>query len=155
MTRNQLVSLAGLGSAALLAGAFAFEYLGDMAPCVLCIWQRWPHAVAVVIMIAALALRRGRFLPLLGMTAALTTAAIGGFHLGVEQGWWEGLASCTASSLTGVNMADLLNPDVVVAAPIRCDAIAWALFGISMAGWNMIASLGLAGIWGLAATRQA
>jgi len=154
MTRNQLVALAGLGSAALLAGAFAFEYIGAMAPCQLCLWQRWPHAIAVGIMLGALALRKGRLLPLLGMAAALTTAAIGGFHVGVEQGWWEGLAACTASSLAGVSVADLLNPNVSVGAPIRCDAIAWQMFGISMAGWNMLVSLGLAGLWGLAAMRR-
>ena len=152
--RNQYVLLAGLGSAALLAGAFAFQYLGGLAPCQLCLWQRWPHAAAVAIMLVALVLP-GRILPVLGMLAALATAGIGVFHVGVEQAWWEGLASCTAGSIAGLDMADLLNPDVVVAAPVRCDAIAWSLFGISMAGWNVILSLGLAALWlGAARTRD-
>ncbi len=154
MTRTHLIALAGLGSAALLAGAFAFQFIGGMAPCTLCLWQRWPHAAAVVIMIVALVMP-GRLLPLLGMLAALTTAAIGGFHVGVEQGWWEGFASCTAGSIAGVSVEDLLNPNITVAAPARCDAIAWSLFGISMAGWNVVLSVFLAGIWGLAARRQA
>lgn len=154
MTRSQLIGLAGLGSAALLIGAFGFEYIGGMAPCQLCIWQRWPHAAAVLIMGIALMVP-GRIWPLLGLAAALTTAGIGGFHVGVEQGWWEGLASCTAGSISGISVEDLLNPNAAVAAPVRCDAIPWALLGVSMAGWNMIASLALAGIWGLAATRQA
>ncbi len=153
MTRTQLIALAGFGSAALLAGAFAFQHIGGMAPCQLCLWQRWPHAAAVVIMGLAL-MFPGRILPLLGMVAALSTAGIGMFHVGVEQGWWQGLASCTAGSISGVSMADLLNPDVTVAAPVRCDAIAWAMLGISMAGWNAIASVVLAGIWGVAASRQ-
>ena len=150
MTRIQLSLLAASGSAALLAGAFAFQYIGGMAPCQLCLWQRWPHAAAVLI--GALMLALGwRLLPWAGALAALTTAAIGLFHVGVEQLWWEGLASCTASSLQGVSTADLLNPDVVVAAPIRCDEIAWALAGVSMAGWNAILSLALAVIWVMAA----
>lgn len=150
MTRIQLSLLAASGSAALLAGAFAFQYIGGMAPCQLCLWQRWPHAAAVLI--GALMLALGwRLLPWAGALAALTTAAIGLFHVGVEQLWWEGLASCTASSLQGVSTADLLNPDVVVAAPVRCDEIAWALAGISMAGWNAILSLALAVIWVMAA----
>ncbi len=152
-SRTLLVALAGAGSAAMLAGAFAFQYVGGLAPCQLCLWQRWPHAAAVVIMVLALALP-GRLLPLLGLLAALATAGIGGFHVGVEQGWWEGLASCTASSLGGVSVSDLLNPDVDVAAPIRCDAIAWQMFGISMAGWNMIVSLGLAAVWAMAIRRS-
>ena len=151
--RTQFVALAGLGSAALLAGAFAFEYIGGLAPCQLCLWQRWPHAAAVAIMGLALLLP-GRLLPLLGMLAAKATAGIGVFHVGVEQAWWEGLASCTAGSISGVSVSDLLNPDVTVAAPVRCDAIAWSLLGISMAGWNVIASLGLAGLWLMAARQK-
>lgn len=154
MTRQQIIALAGFGSAALLAGAFAFQFLGGMAPCQLCLWQRWPHAAAVAIMVVALLLP-WRIWPLLGLLAALTTAGIGGFHVGVEQGWWQGLASCTAGSIAGVSVSDLLNPDVTVAAPVRCDAIAWQMLGISMAGWNMIASLGLAALWGMAAMRRA
>lgn len=150
MTRAQLSLLAAAGSAALLAGAFAFQYIGGLAPCQLCLWQRWPHAAAVVIGVLMLALG-WRVLAWAGALAALASAAIGAFHVGVEQKWWEGLASCTAGSIEGISTADLLNPDIVVAAPVRCDQVAWALAGISMAGWNMILSLALAGIWVLAA----
>ena len=152
MTRPQLILAATLGSAAILAGAFAFQYLGGLAPCQLCLWQRWPHAAAILI--GGLALLIGsRALPALGALAALTTAGIGAFHVGVEQKWWAGLASCTAGSIEGLSTADLLNPDIVVAAPVRCDAIAWQLAGISMAGWNVILSLLLVAIW-LAAARK-
>ena len=144
--RSLLILLAALGSAALLAGAFGFQYLGGMAPCELCLWQRWPHAAAVLIGVLALMIG-GRLWALLGMAAALATAGIGVFHVGVEQKWWEGLASCTGNSIAGISTADLLNPDVIVAAPVRCDAIAWSMMGVSMAGWNVIASLALALIW--------
>lgn len=147
-----LVALAGLGSAALLAGAFAFQHLGGLFPCALCLWQRWPHAAAVVIMVLAL-LVPNRWLMVLGALAALSTAAIGGFHMGVEYGWWEGLQSCSGGSVSGISMEDLLNPNAAVAAPVRCDQVAWSMLGLSMAGWNMVASLGLAGIWLLAARR--
>lgn len=153
LTRRTLTAVAMLGSAALLAGAFAFQYIGGMAPCQLCLWQRWPHAAAVLIGVLALALG-WRVLALLGAIAAATTAAIGAFHVGVEQKWWEGLASCTAGSIKGISTADLLNPDVVVAAPVRCDAIAWQLLGVSMAGWNVIISLGLMLVWVMAARRS-
>jgi disulfide bond formation protein DsbB len=153
-TRTQLVAAAGLGSLALLAGAFGFQYIGGLAPCQLCLWQRWPHAAAIVIMLAALVLP-GRILPVLGILAALATAGVGMFHVGVEQMWWEGLASCSGNSIAGLNVSDLLNPNVAIAAPIRCDAIAWSLFGISMAGWNVIVSLGLAVLWLMAARKPA
>ena len=154
LTRQQLTVLAMLGSAALLAGAFAFQYIGGLAPCQLCLWQRWPHAAAVGLGVLALTLG-WRVLAVAGAVAALVAAGIGAFHVGVEQKWWEGLASCTAGSIKGISTADLLNPDVVVAAPVRCDAIAWQLAGVSMAGWNVILSLVLMGVWLLAATRRA
>ncbi len=148
--RRFAILIAAGGSAAILLGAFAFQYLGGLAPCQLCIWQRWPHAAAIGIGILALILTRGilgRILPLVGSLAALASAAIGAFHVGVEQKWWEGLASCTAGSISGISTSDLLNPDVAVGAVVRCDAIAWSMFGISMAGWNVILSALLAMIW--------
>jgi disulfide bond formation protein DsbB len=145
--------LATLGSAALLAGAFAFQHIGGLAPCALCLWQRWPHAAAVLI--GALAFAAGwRGLAWLGLLAALVTAGIGLFHAGVEQGWWEGLAACSGGSIAGIPTADLLNPAADLPAPARCDEIPWALFGLSMAAWNAVLSLGLAGLW-LAAARRA
>ena len=152
MTRAQVIVIAAGGSAALLLGALGFQYLGGLAPCTLCIWQRWPHLAALVIGVLALRVR-GPVLPVLGALAVLASAGIAGFHAGVEWGWWAGLASCSAGSIAGVSTADLLNPDVIVAAPVRCDAVAWAFAGLSMAGWNAVMSVGLALVWRAAARR--
>jgi len=149
-TRAFTILLAAGGSLAILLGAFAFQYLGGLAPCQLCLWQRWPHAAAILIGALALFLTRGllrRILPLLGALAALATAAIGAFHVGVEQKWWQGLASCTAGSISGLSTDDLLNPDITVGAVVRCDEIAWQMFGLSMAGWNVVLSALLALLW--------
>jgi disulfide bond formation protein DsbB len=141
-----LILLATLGSVGLLGGAFAFQYIGGLAPCQLCLYQRWPHAAAIVIGLVAL-FTGWRGLAWLGALAALATAAIGVFHVGVEQLWWEGLATCTAGSIDGISATDLLDPSKDVAAVVRCDEIAWSMLGISMAGWNVILSLVLTGIW--------
>ncbi|ESW61158.1 MAG: dihydroneopterin aldolase [Rhodobacter sp. CACIA14H1] len=149
-TRTFAILVAAGGSFALLAGAFAFQYLGGLAPCQLCLWQRWPHAAAILAGLLALVITRGtpgRLLPLLGALAALASAGIGVFHVGVEEKWWEGLASCTAGSISGISTADLLDPNVDVGAVVRCDEIAWQMFGISMAGWNVILSALLALVW--------
>lgn len=152
MTRNSWTTLAAAGSLALVLGAFGFQYIGGLAPCQLCLWQRWPHAAAVLIGVLALWLGN-KIWPLLGAAAALTTAGIGLFHVGVEQKWWDGLASCTVDTLTGLSGADLLNTAITVGAPTSCGAVAWQMMGISMAGWNAILSLGLAVMWLLAARR--
>lgn len=147
LTRQRLIASAALGSALLLGGAFAFQALG-YAPCKMCIWQRYPHAVAIAL--GALAL----FVPLpaliaLGALAALTTAGVGGYHVGVEQGWWEGPTSCSAGAIGGVD-PDALFDQIMTAPLIRCDEIAWQFAGLSMAGWNMVFSLVLAGVWVMA-----
>ncbi|HAR54380.1 disulfide bond formation protein B [Roseovarius nubinhibens] len=152
MQRNVLIGLASLGSLALLVGAFGFQHLGGLPPCKLCIWQRYPHALAVLIGVAAVAIR-GRLLPLLGMAAALTTAGVGLYHTGVERGWWEGPTTCTSSGTSGMSAEDLF--DKIMTAPVvRCDDVAWELLGLSMASWNGLLSLGLAALWFLAYRRS-
>jgi disulfide bond formation protein DsbB len=148
--RSRLITLAMAGSLAMLAGAFAFQYIGGLAPCHLCLLQRWPHAAAVGIGLLALAVP-GRLLPLAGAAAALTTAGIGLYHTGVERLWWAGPTSCSAGSIAGIDVKDLLDPTIVVAPVVRCDEVAWQMLGLSMASWNGVVSLGLMLIWLLAA----
>lgn len=141
----RLVLLATLGSAAVLLGAYAFQHLGGMAPCKLCVWQRWPHGTAILVGLVILSIGEVR-LAWAGALATLSTALIGAYHLGVEQGWWEGPSSCSSSGVSGVSAEELL--EQILAAPlVRCDDIAWQMAGISMAGWNTILSLVLMAIW--------
>ena len=152
LTHRQLMVAAALGSAGLLAGAFVFQALG-YAPCKLCLWQRYPHGLAAALGFVAL------FLPLsliavLGALAALSSAGVGLYHVGVEQGWWEGPTSCSGGDI-GTLSADALLSQIMEAPLVRCDEIAWSLAGISMAGWNAILSVLLAALWSAAAIRQA
>ncbi|MFN6980104.1 MAG: disulfide bond formation protein B [Gemmobacter sp.] len=152
MTRTTLVLAAAGGSAALLAAALVSQYGFGLYPCALCLWQRWPHGAAIAIGLVALVLP-GRILPLFGALAALATAGVGGFHAGVEQGWWAGLASCAGGpGIAGLPPEALLDPTFPVATAPRCDDIAFQFAGLSMAAWNMILSAGLAALW-LAAAR--
>lgn len=153
MTRNILIFLAAAGSAAALAGAFASQYLWGMLPCALCIWQRWPHGLAVLAGVLGLALP-GRIWPILGALGAATSGAIAIFHSGVERAWWAGLDSCSGgSAIGGISGADLLNPDVNVAPIVRCDVPTEFLLGLTMANWNVFYSFALAVIWLMAARR--
>lgn len=151
MTRRQLFLLATLGSLGLLLGAFAFQYIGGLAPCKLCIWQRWPHAVAILI--GALALITGvQLLGYLGALAVLFGAGVALYHVGIEQKWWLGPTTCSSGSTEGLTPEQLL--EQIMAAPlVRCDEIAWEMLNISMAGWNGLFSVALAVIWILAARK--
>ncbi|WP_276714586.1 disulfide bond formation protein B [Pseudooceanicola nitratireducens] len=153
MTKFRTLTLiAAGGSLALLLGAFAFQHIGGLAPCKLCLWQRWPHAAAIAIGALALALGN-RVLAWLGALAALATVGIGIFHTGVERGWWEGPSTCTSSGMGNLSADELF--DKIMNAPlIRCDEVAWSMLGLSMASWNAIIALVLAAIWVKAALTQ-
>jgi disulfide bond formation protein DsbB len=142
-------------SAAVLAGALAFQHWGGLAPCVLCIWQRYAHGGIMVFAALALAMGRPQWrAPLLigAGVAALVGVGIAVFHVGVEQHWWQGTAEC-GSTLPPAATIDELRARLLAQPVVRCDEVAWSLFGISMAGYNAILSLALAGLAFAAARR--
>jgi disulfide bond formation protein DsbB len=147
---------AAAGSLALMLGAFAFQNIGGMAPCKLCIWQRYPHVIAILLGLLALTFENAKLRTLLilaGAVSTATTAVIGIYHAGVEQGIFEGPTSCTSGSIDKLSADDLLNQ--IMSAPlVRCDDIPWQLVGISMAGWNAIISLVLCALWLMALKRR-
>jgi disulfide bond formation protein DsbB len=123
----------------LLGGALGSQYIGGLHPCEMCYWQRWPHGAAILLAAASFtapaASSRSRLLTLLAAAAIAVSGAIGVYHAGVEAGIFEGFTTCTTTR--GMSLQD------IVAAPlVRCDQVQWSLFGISMAGWNAILSLG-------------
>ena len=152
LSRRNLMLIAGLGSAALLAGAFLFQALG-YAPCKMCYWQRYPHVAAALIGLTAL-FGTSRLLAAGGALAATITAVLGVYHVGVEQKLWEGPSSCTGGGggLAGLSGAELLSTDTIDKV-VMCDEVSWALFGISMPGWNAIFSALLVVVWIVALRR--
>lgn len=150
MTRVRLIAAAGLGSLALLLGAWVFQAAG-YAPCQMCVWQRWPHAAATLLAGVGVLVPATPVIAA-GALAALSTSGLGAYHAGVERGLWQGPATCAGGADIGALTPEDLMQQIMEAPLVRCDEIAWQLAGISMAGWNAIASFGLALVW-LAAWR--
>lgn len=154
-----LPGAAFLASGALIAGAWAFELIGGLAPCELCLWQRWPHYAVMIVALNALLFAGGATGRRLGVMAFLfglgwlAAAGIAGFHVGVEQQWWRGLEACGGGGI-GANLSlEDLKAQILAAPVIRCDEVPWSLFGISLAGYNFLASAGLAIVAGLTGAR--
>ena len=143
-----LAKLLSLGvPAALLAGAYGSQYIGGLAPCEMCYWQRWAHIAALAFALVALSGAgrlpdRGRSFVWLAGLAILVSGAIGAYHAGVEAGVFKGFTQCT-SVAGGGSSRDLL-AEIMAAPLVRCDQVQWELLGISMAGWNAILSTGSA-----------
>ena len=146
------ILLAGLGSFTLLASALLFQYLGELAPCPMCIWQRWPHLAAVLIALAATTVlwRQRRPLAVAGALTMTISAGLGAYHAGVEQGWWPGPAGCSGVDPSGLTPDELLTR-LAQTPLVRCDEIVWEFLGISMAGWNGLLSAAFALLWLFAA----
>ena len=145
MTPERGIAGCALISAALLTGAFLFEYVGDMAPCSLCIWQRWAHVGVIGAALIGTIMLPARIGLLLVAAAALTSFGVAGYHAGVEWTLWAGPAGCTANLGSAASSADLV--DQLLATPVvRCDDVPWSLFGLSMAGWNALLSLDITAV---------
>ncbi len=131
-------------SIAILGGAYAFQYLGGLQPCTLCLYQRWPWWVAGVLALLALFIvadrRLCRALVALSALSVLIGAGIAFYHVGVEQQWWAGPTACSGGGGTPQTLEEL-RTQVLSAPAVRCDEVAWSLFGISMAGYNGLISL--------------
>ena len=123
---------------ALIAAVYVAQYGFGLAPCEMCWWQRYPHFAAIPLANAAMitrGTRLGEALVRLAALAILVSGLIGAFHAGVEYGWWQGPTACSSTNLGDDPLASIMSAPL-----IRCDAPAWTLFGISLAGFNFLIS---------------
>lgn len=163
--RSQTLLRSGaIGTGAmLLLTAMAFQYIGGLEPCMLCVWQRAAHSATIAFgMVAALLAwsRRNNSQTPIGHTlqimcdAAAACAMLVGvglaiYHTGVEYTWWHAPTACSASNTSALlSSNDLLNFDSPAAAPpIACNVVLWRFLGLSMAAWNAMVSTLLVGVW--------
>lgn len=141
-------------SAFALAFALTAQYAFNMQPCVLCIYQRIPYAVVIALAIMgilatkAMGPRYGALNVALCGIAFLVNSGIAFYNVGVEQHWW--VSGCSTPTFANMSPEEALQ--AIRNAPLaRCDEIAWSLFGISMAGYNVLMCLVL-GFYGLIAS---
>ncbi len=159
--RLDLAFLAPFGifavSVAALANAYTAEYVFGLEPCILCLYQRIPYAIAGVLGGAALFRPSLRFRAVaVAGVVFLAGAALAFYHVGVEQHWWVSAASCGAGGGDGPATVDELRRLLMQAKPVKaCDQVDWTLFGLSMATYNVGLSLALAtaSLWAAAKIR--
>lgn len=138
-----------LAAAAMLAIAHAFERFGGYAPCLLCLKQRevywWAGGLSVAFMVIVRLPGGPRWRELtcwvLGLVF-LVGMGIAIYHAGAEWKFWPGPQACAASrgGVTAADLTALLNNTTKIRPP-SCETPAWVFAGLSMAGWNAVASL--------------
>lgn len=146
-----------------IAGAWFFQLVLDIRPCPLCLEQRYAYYLAIPLaVLVAFAGSRGasRSLLVAGLAvlalALLANAGLGAYHAGVEWGFWQGPTDCSGPIVDFGNTGNLLDSLNKVKV-IRCDEVQWRFLGLSLAGYNVLISLGLAAVavWGIARARSA
>lgn len=145
---ERVLGLAMIASAALLAGAHLFERVGGLLPCVLCLDQREAHWTGLAVAAAGVMLAR-LFKSRLAAASAVGAAALvysvstglAFFHVGVEYGYWPGPAICAAGG--PVDLSGIASSLDQPSAGPSCEDVQWRFLGVSMAGYNLLASAGL------------
>jgi disulfide bond formation protein DsbB len=133
-----------LTGALALGVAFGAQYFLGMAPCELCLWERWPYRILILLGAAALLVPPGARRALLWVAALtlLCGAGIAFLHIGVEQRWWPSpLPECNASNIVAGNLSSLIAS--LPATPSKpCDAPNFLIPGlpVSFATMDFIAA---------------
>jgi len=141
-------------SVAILAAVWIFQAFG-YAPCELCLTQRYAFYAAIPLaLLTALISRSAHGLARAGFgLMALVFAAnavLAAYHAGVEYHWWPGPTACTGGLTGSLNVNDLVNTLNSVKV-VRCDEVQLRIAGLSLAGWDVVASAILAVYAALAA----
>ena len=151
-TRAVLIAAASI---AILAAVWIFQGMG-YAPCELCLTQRYAFYAAIPLALgtALLASRSVHGLARIGFALLalvfLASAVLAAYHTGVEYHWWAGPTACTGGMTGSLDVNDLVNSLNSVKV-VRCDEVQLRIAGLSLAGWNVVASLVLAAYAALAA----
>ncbi len=136
-----------VASGVVLGAALLSQYWGGLAPCELCLLQRWPWAAAIVISFVATMVGSRPALPWVALLLAAVFAissVLAFYHVGVEQHWFAGPSACSGAA-TAADTLEALKAQILRQQPVRCDDVAWSLWGISLAGCNLLASLIMTG----------
>ena len=148
-----VVFLVGLAT---IGGFFFFQYGMGLPPCPLCLEQRIAYYVSVPL--AALlwlgaghgASRKVLILGFLAIAVAmLWNTGLAAYHAGIEWKFWPGPQDCSGPIDRFGSAQDLMKQLQNISI-VRCDQAAWRFLGLSLAGWNVLVSLGLAcvALWG-------
>ena len=131
-----------LAAIAVIGAALISQYWGGLQPCELCLMERWPYYTAIAIAVLTLVsptIGSSRIALLLLALVFVVSAGLGLYHVGVEYHWLRGPTACTNNG--GVPQTlEQLKQTLAHTQVVMCDQVQWSLGGVSLAGWNFIAS---------------
>ncbi|MDA9814738.1 disulfide bond formation protein B [Candidatus Pelagibacter sp.] len=140
-SKNLLIKLIFLISVIALVSAFFIEYVLGHQPCNLCILERIPYLLAIIIILLNFKFSHyEKFFILLLSIIFLAGAIISLYHLGIEQGFIQESLVCDLKS--GSN---LLSKEEILKQlqekSVSCKDVTFKIFGLSLTSYNILISL--------------
>ena len=124
-----------------LISAFFIEYVLGHQPCNLCLVERIPYGLSVIIIMAIFLIKKNqKFLVLLLIFTFIFSLAISFYHYGIEQEFFQESSICRSKDLTeSINKEDLLKQ--LSEKTISCRDVTFRIFGLSLTSINIVISL--------------
>ena len=141
MSTSNIFKISFIISSLMLLSALYLEYFHGALPCDLCITQRWFHGAIIgysfiIILIINKTLISNKLLVIVGAILWLSSSLAGLYHFGIEMNFWTGPDGCSSNiDFSKDTLTYLLNK-----SPIKCDEVMFEIFGLSLAGWNVLVS---------------
>ena len=124
-----------------LISAFFIEYILGHQPCNLCLIERIPYGLSIMIIMAIFLIKKNqKFLVLLLILIFIFSFTISFYHFGIEQGFFQESSVCGIKSLTeSITKEDLLKQ--LSEETISCRDVTFRIFGLSLTSINIVISL--------------
>ena len=130
-----------------LISAFVIEYGFDHQPCKLCLYERIPYFLSILLIIKILFIKKYEKITLLILSLIFVgSAALAFYHFGIEQGFFSESLACTTGDLSKtLSKEELLQQ--LKQNNISCKDVSFRILGLSLAAINTIFSLVLSVIF--------
>ena len=122
-----------------IISVYVIEFFFKIPPCELCVYQRIPYFVILILSVFVLKFKKLKFKFPLIFLCLFSTSMISLFHSLVERGIVQYQSSCTSSSKDFENI-DQLRSFLEDAPLVKCDEITFSMFGFSFANINFLLS---------------
>ena len=143
INKNIIIKLIFLISVIALTSAFFIEYILEHQPCNLCILERIPYLLAIIIILLNYKFihLEKNFILLLALIFLVATV-LSLYHLGIEQGFIKESLVCDLK-----NGSNLLSKEDILKQlqqkNVSCQDVTFKIFGLSLTSYNIIISLGI------------
>jgi len=124
----------------ILGTAFIIEYVFGYQPCNLCLIERIPYGLSIIILLIYFLFKKDQiFYSILLMLIFSFSTIISIYHLGIEQGLLDESSICMSQNLDLITKEQILNS--LKELNISCKNVAFKIFGLSLTTYNIFISI--------------